>query len=315
MKKNAVFLFCCIAIFLATSCTEQPRNSETESTKTSPKEESKQEVEQVETFPPHQAFYTNLLSRSSCEDLTSIPATITGPVNCSEFKTSIEEFGRRYSANGPLDYFPTKISIDSTNNELIDLFKSIASEDRYGLVFHYGYEETTTGDKIVYILSRGTLEDSTGVQYCPFPSGENNQDTPHFLLLEPDGNKPFKAIDQTQFNAYTEKYFQEMRYDSNPLLLNTHSKMVYHEPDSLVRFYDAFSSFSDLHLYINHGSVPSKSNSMVYHAPILSMGDQNIFYEIDDTPSAPNVFVKKALDIGQLCPPNCGLVVTPGPDC
>src|SRR6056297_2198566 len=110
MKKESVYLILCIsALFPATSCTDETAVSEYQSADTSPTAMLAVAAKTVSSFPPHQAFYSNLLSRSSCELLKFKNDTITGPVNCSEFKSSISEFGHRYSVDGTLEYFPTKI--------------------------------------------------------------------------------------------------------------------------------------------------------------------------------------------------------------
>lgn len=306
--KPTLYSICTIGFLaLISSCDSDSSETQTGNqgtdleTKMATEEEPSEENRRFTSFPAHQSFYTNLLSKSSCTFLESLKDTTTGPVECSEFKSSIAQFGTVYESDGQLDYYPSKIPLTGTNNRLVSLIDRIATENRYGLVFHYGFEN----DKIVYILSKGQLDNDGAVQYCPF----EDENDGFFALLQPNGTDPFQEIDGQRFESLTQAYFTHMRSNeiSPPSRLDptVHAKMVYHRPDSLMRFFEAFNQFSDLHLYINHGVVLSPKKDMFYHVPILTIGDQNVFYEIDNTDNSPNVFYKKALDVGRICPPNC----------
>lgn len=307
----------CLAVVLTfSSCGESgKRSSQTNESESPDKGNEPESAQSAQSeFPPHLKFYDDLFARSSCS-ASPLKRLITGPVTCTQFKDAVIEFGNMYShvAGTALRYEPTKLPFDTGSAGLIiDLFDS--SQARYDLVFHYGYRIENGKGEIVYILSKGELitsqSDPIGeVSYCAFESGENGQTEAHYISLEANNGRPYRMIDQAEFDVMTELYFGNIEYDGSALNGN-HARMAYHRADSLHKFYEQYSNENDLHLYISHGAVDDDAVTDVLHAPCLAFGNSTEFFEMDNLTQGPT-FRKKGLDIGRLCPPHCSPPLSP----
>jgi hypothetical protein len=264
-------------------------------------------------FPSHLSFYDTLMANGTCSETSTLKAGETGSVTCGEFVKAVKNFGAAYTSAGNLDYYPVKLPFNSaTNADLIDIFSNMNDQDRFGLVFHYGYENKGGKGKLLYLLSKGTLE-SDSVQYCPFSDGENDQTSEHFIYLDPGSAQGFQVIDETTFDNFKKTYTDSMRIETDgvvkPVSQIVHPSMVYHNPQSFWDFYETYKNNPNLHLYIAPGGIRPEGLSTPMHAPFFVFGNDSVFFELNNTDRGRDNYREKALDIGQLCPPCCGAVI------
>lgn len=267
-------------------------------------------------FPTELDFYNELFARSSCNPLEAF-VEITGPLDCAPLKQALIDFVGVYSSTSNLSYMPTKLSFNNSEADiLIDLIRTYNNQNHYGFVFHYGYE-TQGNDRIVYILSKGTIHSEPAgregmVEYCPFQN-ENNEINEHYVLLDPAGIKSYQIIYQNRFNTLKKAYLEQIKVKYNQVdigvdVVENHPLMAYHEPEEFYDFYDLYDTVGNLHLYIGHGAFTYHGDNIPVHTPCFMFGDGNEFFVLDDDDNSQRgqaAFFNKALDLGRLCPPNC----------
>lgn len=263
-------------------------------------------------------FIEELFALSDCDREEPGIVEPTGPVTCSQVLDALHVFCETYRAGGQFNYFPTKIEMHSA---IGDLFGAMARTE-FGLVFHYGYH--SADEEIVYLLSKGKLDtsvDSTGtVSYCAFAAGDtpNSQDD-HYLLLKSGSGQPYEILDKTEFEGFRNEYAVNVqRFDGNDYVdidTSNNPLMVYHDPAGLLEFYEKYKDENNASLYIAHGSIRAEGASEAYHTPCFVFGNDTAFFELDNrdysSNGSNNMYTKKGLDIGHLCPPNCREPITP----
>lgn len=307
---RALLWACTASVLLISSCGERGKDSSDDTAAKTGEAEDVRETTQSE-FPPQLDFYDNLFERSNCE-ASFKDSEVTGPLTCTQFKDAVIAFGRRYDSGSgqTLNYEPTKLPFAAQNAELIiELLADYADQTDYGLVFHYGHRVQSGRGEIVYILSKGQLVKDPptarvgDVRYTPFESGENGQNQAHYIALEVNNGMSYRVIDQAEFEALTDSYFDNIEYEGNAIDVD-HARMAYHAADSLNIFYGEYAAENDLHLYLGHGAVEDDGSADVLHTPCLAFGDGTEFFELDNV-GYNATFRKKGLDIGRLCPPHC----------
>jgi hypothetical protein len=251
--------------------------------------------------PGKLAVYNRLLGNSDCSN-KSDSLSFTGPIDCSTFTEGIKRFEPQYTSDaGNLNLNP---SIVKLSNKFKLVIQQAVAGGRYGLVFHYGYDEA--GDSLVYILSKGEIYGKdTLISYCPFVDAINNND--FYLLMATQNGSGYNEIDASTFKIYTDAYFDKIKRDGKELTpANKDPQMVYHRANGFANFLSAFNTQNPTYLYIGHGSFPPTSSTENRHVPFFALGNDRVFFMINNTPSANNDdFEKKGLDIGRQCPPNC----------
>ncbi len=304
---RALLWTCAASVLLISSCEESPQDSSSEESENEATKEAQSQ------FPQHLAFYEDLFAKSSCQ-ASLAPDPVTGPVSCTEFKDAVIAFGDNYAsgAGQALDYEPTKLPFSAQNADLIiELLTEYAGQTDSGLVFHYGHRSEGGRGEIVYILSKGELiknpndtASAGDVSYAPFGSGENGQNQAHYIALELHNGKSYRIIDTTDFAALRDSYADNITYGGDTIDTN-HARMAYHRAALLNEFYGEYAAENDLHLYIGHGGVRDTGAVEMLHTPCLAFGNAAAFFELDNIDHNAT-FKNKGLDIGRLCPPNCG---------
>jgi hypothetical protein len=245
--------------------------------------------------------------RSTCFD-KAFADSVTGPVSCTEFLRAIYDFGTLYTANN-LNYRPVRIDLSITANAaLFDTIRAMASEGEFGLIFHYGYD---SGD-LVYLMSKGKIDQYGKFDYCPFKAEENGQLVDKYALL--DHSNSVQYVDANRFDGLVNAYRDNMLLNQNgnqvALDPGQNPMRVYHSPDEFVQFYNQYASGTNDHLYINHAAKMVPLLKYPGHAPVFVMGDDTAFYRLSDTPGLDR-YQERGLNLGHLCPPMCG-TQTPG---
>jgi hypothetical protein len=212
----------------------------------------------------------------------------------------LRRFDNLYNTlNGRLNLEPVVVPLSS---QLRTVFQNAAAGGHYGLVFHYGYNETS--GTLLYMMSRGQIygEDSL-ISYCPLVRDDGSE---YFYLME--NGVTSNEINSTKFTEYTTAYAAFIKRNGTDLSYSTKDpQMVYHRASGFQKLLSAFNAQSPTHLYIGHIALPHVTASEARHLPCFALGNSSEFFRIDDNhnPQGSNAFTNKALDIGRLCPPNC----------
>lgn len=263
-------------------------------------------------FRDRAQFLNNLIGPSPEEEDDK---ALLAPLRRTATINALLDFILMYeNTTNDLDYTPTKVKFSS----LEPVFDRYSKQDTFGLVFHFGYD--SDDDELVYILSRGNLVESNLsskddiVSFCPFPSGENNQNFEHYLLLK-TGSPAITPIRPSDFTDLTDDYETLIKVDTvidntdDYVLISTlqnHPRMVYHNPSDLWELYEAYKhedDLDDMYLYLAHGSLhQSVDISASRHTPVFMFGTSSQFYMLLENPTG---YRGAALDAGRLCPPRC----------
>ena len=214
-------------------------------------------------------------------------------------------FRQLYSATNGLHYNTIKVQY---SQQLKDLFRLTNHPSFGGLIFHYGFDPSTK--KIVYLIGLGNF---TGGAIIPSPLPNVIGSNPGYYEVSSD-SASLQARSEIEFDESVKEYWCQI-LKKNPSSGNLepisndpdHARMVYHEKAELQAFDKEYENLINPHLYFDHGASYSRD-----HTPMLRFGDDSILFPIDDINyrnqyGMDEKYRNKAFNIGQLCPPDCGV--------
>jgi hypothetical protein len=269
-----LILLCMLAGFMP-SCTPSDKPSS-----------EQQEAEEMPTGEPQPEGEITILS---------------GPVTMSQVAQGAKEFEDLYvNATPNLHNDDVKVELDDWMNDLLTKFPN--SPDT-GYVFHYGMNEKDNELHPCYIMSTGSRDTSDPMTTCfrPFPGNEFHPN-PHYLLLAGDASSPaYRAIDQTAFDALTNRYKSNMkRLESGTARKVTdypnHPFYVFHQGSEFALFHATCAPSDPEVMTIRHCAGQLPATDAEYQVPVFILeGEQ----------TTQTKYTGKAFDVGNLCPPHC----------
>jgi hypothetical protein len=236
-----------------------------------------------------------------------------GVINRLQHRVGKEKFEQLYSATNGLHYRTIKVQYNQQLKELFTLSQYAGFD---GLLFHYGFDPLSKC--ISYLIGLGKVSNNDWTAH-PIPNVVGPNDGYYEIT---NSSLALVARSTSEFDTLKKQYWCNILRATNPAgPFNPisgdldHPRMVIHEKDELVAFDKEYENFDDPYLYVNHGASEVRR-----HTPMFRFGNDDNLFPIDNVDYRAQYgmnerYRMKGFNIGQLCPPDCGTIVSIAPDC
>ncbi len=237
----------------------------------------------------------------------------SAPRNINDLRKGKNEFKTEYNDESVLiaeDDIKMKIPI---SGRLLKIMNKYTSGIQTGLVFHPTMVEGNGQNKLTYAVSLGIKDDEGNLSYQAFSKMFTKDPNQFYIHLNSDLDSGYGLIDESELCSMHELFNESVYFRTNQPsdgdsakvgTLENHPHGAFHRGRDLYRFYEHNKSIEGKLSYLNIYHVAA-GVSTKYHQPFFVWEDNN-GVELIVKDAGDEVYSRMGLDVGHLCPPNCG---------